>query len=108
MLWGQPIAILLAALASFVDISPPAIYWSATIVLLLAAQFVGTSEKLGAIGRDVAMLLALSVGAIHLVTTRPTDPMAWLIDLTLIAVPMALLSQQKIQRRWRAIQSEGA
>lgn len=95
VLWGQPIAILLAALASFAEVPASPVYWSATILQLFAAQFVKTSERIGAIGRDVAMLLALSVGSTHLVTRWPTDPIAWMIDLTLIAITITLLFRRR-------------
>lgn len=94
VLWGQPIAILLAALASFVEVPALAVYWSATVIALLAAQSIRTPARVGLIGRDVAALLALSVGSVHLVKMGLVDPAAWIIDLTLITAAALFLFQR--------------
>ncbi|WP_293878312.1 MULTISPECIES: PepSY-associated TM helix domain-containing protein [unclassified Sphingomonas] len=94
VLWGQPIGILLAALAGFVALPALPVYWSATVALLLGAQGLRSPEMVGAIGRGTAALLALAIGAIHLATTRPGDPVALAIDAVLIAAGSALLWRQ--------------
>lgn len=98
VLWGQPIAILLAALATFIEVPALAAYWSATVLALIAAQSIKTPARVGFIGRDVVALLALSVGSVHLVKMAPVDPAAWIIDLTLIAAA-ALFLVQRARRR---------
>lgn len=102
VLWGQPIGILLAALAGFVALPALPVYWSATIALLLVAQGLRSPDTVVAIGRGAVALLSLAVGAIHLATTRPGDPMAWAIDGVLVAAGSALLWRQLAPRRMPA------
>lgn len=101
-LWGQPVGILLAALAGFVALPALPVYWSATVVLLLGAQGLRSPDAVRAIGRSAAALLALAIGAIHLATTRPGDPVALAIDAVLIAGGSGLLWRWRAPRRMPA------
>lgn len=85
VLWGQPVAILLAALASFAGIPALPAYWAAVILALALSQAMDDPARLASAGRIATALLAIAVGTIHIALTRPSsEPMALAIDLILV------------------------
>lgn len=69
VLWGQPVGILLAALAGFAGMRALPVYGGATIATLPGTRYGRSPAAIDGIGRTAVALLSLAVGAIHLATT---------------------------------------
>ncbi|KQM62327.1 hypothetical protein ASE65_04835 [Sphingomonas sp. Leaf16] len=95
ILWGQPMAILMAALASLAGIAAMPVFWGTTIVMLAVSQIVRRPDAVRLTGRAATILLFILVASVHIMATRPLDPIAWIIDLILITIAAFLL------HRWR-------
>ncbi len=85
ILWGQPVALLLAALASMAGLPGLPIYWGAALGAVIAALATSRAEMVAAWGRRVTFALAAALSLLHLALVRPADPVALAIDAALVA-----------------------
>lgn len=87
VVWGQPVALLLAALAALLAAAPPLpIYWLATLAILGASPFL---DAIRARLRLATATGCAALGLLHLALVRPMSPMGWCVDLALVATAFA-------------------
>lgn len=92
--WGQPMALSAAALASVIWASQAATVWAwmiASLAALGSAAGLAPASLSRAARRAIGGLL-VATSAVHMLTARPADPMALLVDGALAVVGLGLLA----------------
>ncbi|HEV2600626.1 PepSY-associated TM helix domain-containing protein [Sphingopyxis sp.] len=105
--WGQPAGIAAAAVAGLALASAPAAIgaWLAVSLLFLAAAIRLPATRLSTLGRIATAALTLAAAATHFALRgglNSADPVAWIVNLSLIAAGAALLLPELRMRRNKA------
>lgn len=96
IVWGQPVALLIAALAALSGAAPPLpVYWMATLTILIAAPFVGAIRM---ILRMATSFMAGMVGVVHLAMARPVTDVGLAVDMALLMTVISFVAMTKISR----------
>lgn len=104
--WGQPAGIAAAAVAGLAIASAPAAIaaWLIVSLVFLALAIRLPATRLSQLGRLATAALTLAAAATHLALRGgigTADPMAWIVNLSLIAGGAALLMPELRMRRNR-------
>ncbi len=105
--WGQPAGIAAAAVAGLAIASAPAAIasWLAVSLLLLALAIRLPATSLSKLGRLATAALTLAAAGVHFALRgglTSADPVAWIVNLSLIAGGAALLLPELRMRRNKA------
>ncbi|RZF59185.1 PepSY domain-containing protein [Sphingomonas populi] len=89
IVWGQPVALLVAALGVLLTAAPALpLYWTVTLAILIASPFVGAIR---AVLRIVTAIAAGTLGLLHLAMIRPVSDVGLAIDTMLLVIAAGFL-----------------
>lgn len=100
--WSQPLAYAVSLLvAVLAPTFPPLAAWAGATVLALSVSGFWTVDRISARLRALAGVLLIVTAGLHgvLAASSPTDPIAWVVDLVLATLGLALIATA-VPRRW--------
>lgn len=107
--WSQPFAFTASALVSLLAAWPPLVVWVAATLLAFGTAALWTPQAISARLRLASAVSLAAVGALHMILRGPsiTDPMAWIVDVSMIVVAVALAATvARMRKPERAVQAE--